>query len=316
MRVMTGSNSINSVSSKDNISIAIVGNCQVRPLAEILSACTQVNADIAQIIVHLSSNDSAQEHMALLENADLILSQLVAGNYPVAHVTTQHLKEHFTDKVVVWPNVFFHGQNPDLFYASGEQNTRVFGPLDVYHSRALIELWKQGVPPEEVQAENYIPSVYSDNAIAEQVDRSFHDLAQREVHTDIKMCDYIKAHWQTKKLFHTFNHPTSHTIKALAAQIIDYLGIGDNGDSCIDKEYNDWLGTIQPPVEKYMAQQLGLQYDVGTEIAGVELQGNESVIPGQYRSYTFNEFVAAAFDCYNAQRSTMNAVRFTPASQI
>ena len=88
--------------------VAIVGNCQARPLAEILTAIFDVEVSTS-VIVHLVRPQDEPLHRPGLQSADVILAQRVAENYPTPFVRTEALHAEHGAKVQVWQNLYFAG---------------------------------------------------------------------------------------------------------------------------------------------------------------------------------------------------------------
>lgn len=292
--------------------IVIVGNCQARPVAEILSISNENVEITGTVIVHLAKNSDAIEHELLFKEADVILAQQVQSTYPVKHVATENIKERFPDKTVTWVNVFFQGQNPDLFYVTSIGGNRIVGPMDVYHSRALIELWKSGLTSSEVDEDSYISQTSEFTEIQTRVEKSLLDLQRRESTVDIKMHSFIQEHWQTVPLFHTFNHPNLFTLLELCDRMCAQLSL-----QSIDRgkyDFVDKLSLVIPPMEKTMANRLGISYQTSNEIHGLQVsESNDAVVHGKRKVYEFKNFVEVTFNCYLAQSDKLEDIRFTPA---
>lgn len=120
--------------------ILITGNCQARPMSELL--CDGVNNfALEPIILHLAKVEDANSHEALLSDADVIIAQATSDSFQPAHLSSRFLKEQFGPRVLVWPNVFYSGQTPYLRYITHTKAGRITGPLDVYHDLRILNEW-------------------------------------------------------------------------------------------------------------------------------------------------------------------------------
>lgn len=294
--------------------IALVGNCQTWPLSEMfVHACADVDV-IGKIVVYQSTEDDESADMELLERSDIILTQLITDTFAIPYIQTTNLKSLFGDKVITVPNLFFHGQNPDQFYVYGEDRVRIQGPCAEYHSKSLIESWKAGRSVEEISEQNYISSNFDNDYMSTVIEKSFTDFASREQSIDIPMGDYLRSHWQEQPLFHTFNHPTPEALKALFVRFCDYAGIAYDNEKLIEIAKNDRLGAIHPPMEITLSEQMGMSFSIPTEVKGVGLDETTGArIDGEYKKYSFREYVEHSYRCYDRHSDIMNSLSFTPS---
>ena len=294
--------------------LALVGNFQTWPLSEMfVHACADIDV-IGKVVVYQSTEDDEKSDMAMLENADIILSQLITDTFAIPYIQTTNLKSLFGDKVITVPNLFFHGQNPDQFYVYGEDKVRILGPCAEYHSKSLIESWKAGRPVGEISEDNYISANFDSDYISGLVEKSFSDFSTRENSIDIPMGDYLRAHWQEQQLFHTFNHPTPAALKALFIRFCEFAGISYDEQKLEEVSKNDRLGAIHPPMENTLSEQMGMKFFIPKEVKGVGLdEATGARIDGEYKRYSFSEYVEKSYRCYDLNSDVMNSLSFTPS---
>ncbi len=291
--------------------LVVLGNCQARPVAEALQRTCDSVLLLDVVVVHLCNSNDSIEHNVLYEQADVILAQKVADSYPVPHVSTRYLKENYAGKIVTWPNAFFHGQNPDLYYVTGSNGRRLIGPTDAYHSRAILDLWKAGTPTTEISEESFLSDVCTAQDLLQRAEKSFQDLEARESGVDIQIGDYILENWRDRALFHTFNHPNKYTMGELCKRIIEFLELSITSIS--DGQPADRLNLIIPPFEKEMSQSLGFKFKPTENIYGLTVSENAtSTVPGSRKAYSFSEYLETCFRCYAAQSSILTDARYTP----
>ena len=186
--------------------IAVLGNCQAGPLRTLLSAALP-QAEIQPVFtVHLVQEDQHDEVYEQLAKADLILAQRVVDNYPRTYVRTQVLRESFGDKVIVWPNLYYRGYNPELFYLRAAGGGAMQGPLGDYHMRTIHSAWERGASAG-VAAESLRDVDANRVAFGDVPEASLRDLDARERDCDVKIAAWVRDQRWSEHLFFTFNHP-------------------------------------------------------------------------------------------------------------
>jgi len=278
--------------------VLVIGNCQARPLGNLIAKYT--NHDVLEpVILHLSKESEAQEHQDRIAQADLVLAQATATEFKPTHLRSDLLRQTDARRVVVWPNVFFVGQHPYLRYLTHGQFGRVLGPMEATHDMRLVNAWfqsRKGVAFNPHLAEaGYEQRVY---------DTSIRELRGREAHCDVIISDLIETHFETQRLFFTFNHPSLWLLTRLAERVLATVGEGQAIDPADMKEP---LNRFQPPWRFMDESPLqGLVVDLSTE---------GKVTLGTPRAYTQANFEETAFACYDhlAAQMEVMALRITPA---
>lgn len=296
------------------MNIVLVGNCQTWPITELFTNhCADVNV-LGRIVVYQSTVDDEEKDIELLKKADVIVSQLITDTFAIEYIQTGNLKNLFPGKVLVIPNLFFQGQNPDLVYAYGSGRKNLIGPTDVYHSRSLILSWKAGHDLASITSENYISRNFSSDEMRERVEKSFQDLESRETQVDIRMSDYLRAVWRDVKVFHTFNHPTIDPLRSLVERISHRLDTEFVTNDQVNSQAVDRLGVIQPVMESHTSKAVGMKFDRSSDIIGVPLNSDLSVDrTRQNVSYSFKDYARLCFQCYDKQADQMDVLSYTPS---
>ena len=203
--------------------IAIVGNCQARPLGAVLALLSPELEIIEPVIVHLAKPADEAKANERLAGADIVLAQLVADNYPVPFVRLNALRERLGDKVVPWVNLYWRGRNPELVYKR-ELAGRAEFPLVSYHLEPVHEGWRDGLDAAEIAARLADPDLarlrYGGTAEA-----SLAELRSREAGTPVPITDVIEERAATDDLFHVFNHPTTDLLGEYARRLLRALGL-------------------------------------------------------------------------------------------
>lgn len=221
--------------------IVVVGNCQARPLA---MAFEDLGVDVevtGVAIVHLLNSDQLGEYQPKFEEADYIVAQLVADNYPCEFIRTKFLREQYGHKLVSIVNLYFSGYSPDWGYIKAPGVGPLKGPIGDYHNKVIYSCWKSGLTRNSAKSAYRNRSEFGFKNVAEA---SLHELAMRESGLDIKITDFISSEWKKEKLFHTFNHPSGSLLIEYSKRILERLDIELAANS-----YKDWnpLGKFELP---------------------------------------------------------------------
>lgn len=226
--------------------IAIIGNCQARPVANLLAAQNQ-DVEICSIgIVHLLKPHDEESLMASLETADAILAQQVAPNYPVQFVTTQSLKQRFPGRVVSWVNMYFAGYNPEIRYLRGGVG-RLPGPMGDYHDDRVLAGWRNGSSVETTVAQMKDVE-YNLSRYAKTVETALAELRLREKTTDVSVCGFIEEQFASRQLFHTMNHPAACLLTEMSQRIAHHIGLSSKETPSPQGEP---LGQFRAPINPY-----------------------------------------------------------------
>jgi hypothetical protein len=277
--------------------VLVIGNCQARPLGNLLAKYTECDV-LEPIILHLAKDAEKVEHLERIVAADLVLAQATASLFKPSYLRSDVLKQTFTDRIMVWPNVFFVGQHPYLRYLTHSQFGRVLGPMEATHDMRIVNAWFQSR-----KGETFNPRLAEAGYEQWVYDTSIRELQGREASCDVVISDLIESHFETQRLFFTFNHPSLWLLSRLAERILAAVGEGQAIDASDMKEP---LSKFQPPWRFPDETPLqGLTVDLGVA---------EKVTLGKVRAYTQADFEEAAFACYDhlAAQMEVSALRTTP----
>jgi len=274
--------------------ITVIGNCQARPLANILRSNTHLDVS-HPIILHLANSDDSEEHEKTLADADLVLAQATSDAFEPSHLRSASLKQQFPEKVIVWPNIFYLGQTPYLRYLTHPKLGRIMGPLDAYHDLRLLHEWyilRFGRP--------ILSAEFDPLRIAM---RSLENLKLKESACDVHISDLIVEHVTYQQLFFTFNHPKKWLLVQLAQRI---SRLAEFKLPPPEKQSKEPLDLIIPP---------NTLQDLGTpnaQFKGMDLS-DQSPKPGKL--YTAQELRSVFFQTYDRITEHLadpDTLRFTP----
>lgn len=272
----------------------IVGNCQARPLAMAFERLSDEIEVTAIAVVHLLKSDQFEEYRQYFDEADYIVAQLVADNYPCDFVRTGFLRNSYGDKVVSIVNLYFTGYTPDWFYIRIPGKGPLRGPMGDYHNKTIVESWRNGLPIDHA-ASLILNNDYNEK-YRHDIEISLDMLLNRERDADVKIVDYIKSNFSSERLFFTFNHPSATLVVEYAKRVIRTIGLRYN--SCvIDLDGNEPLSKFRPLVNPAS----GLPRGEAEEIQGVEffIDNHQVVIKRENKIYSPYELARSFYLIYD-----------------
>jgi hypothetical protein len=204
--------------------VVVVGNCQARPIATLLEAMSDEIEVTKVAIVHLLKSEQEAEYKPFFEEADYIIAQLVAPNYPCDFVRSDNLKKAYGNKVISIVNLFFKGYHPDWTYLKTLKKENLKGPMQDYHNLVIFNGWKDNVDISTIK--NKLLSLdYYNLHYKNSVKESLFELKNREKNADVSICNFIQENLLVEQLFFTFNHPSLILLKEYSKRILFRLNI-------------------------------------------------------------------------------------------
>ncbi len=278
--------------------IAVIANCQARPMAGIIRLLAP-NIEISGItITHLAKPDEAQKAFELYSSSDYIFAQWVSDSYPVEFLRATAIKEKFKDKVISWPNIFFRGQCPDLFYVTHPEKGRIVGPLWQYQNRVIYDGWRKGLAVSEViklmtEGGDWLIQ------LEEEAIGSLTALQQRETNLNVIVSDEIVEHWHTQQLFFTFNHPVKYLLQVVARRLLQTIACRITETPVLNRRPEPFLRII-PTLMPVVVNQLNLNIPARAIAKGCNLTISDKVQTGNetvyYEPYALIETSFRALD--------------------
>jgi hypothetical protein len=296
------------------VRIAVVGNCQARPIADLMQQmCPGATAETV-IVVHLSTVGAQEAEYRALRQADVIVAQYVSDQYHNAHLATSQLLREFEGKVVTWPNVFFRGQCPDLSYASSSLVPRVLGPLREYHLRTIYQSWISGRSSAECLSLLRSPDASYEEEWLAIARHSLVELQARERSLDVQIADVIDAQWRDSRLFFTFNHPTLLLLARVAERLLTKVGAPATLNS--HNGHAEPLSLVAPPIIPQRSRFTNWAWASETSVGATISIDKRKVEMGSKCSYTLPDLVAKFYCAYDAQLcDSGDKVKFSPPGQ-
>ncbi|ARE84863.1 hypothetical protein ROSMUCSMR3_03402 [Roseovarius mucosus] len=280
------------------LKLLVTGNCQARPVATLLEATGHFEC-LPPIILQLAKTTEKEAHLFRISEADVVLAQNTNDNFPVPHLRSSVLRQSHSN-VLIWPNVFFSGQQPFIRYMTHIATaSRLVGPIEALHDLRIFSRWlysrgliKQPWQPDE--------STFSRTV----ADRSIADLMTREADCDIMISDFIAEHARTERLFFTFNHPSRRVLNELCNRFMAHQNLAYLPDGTA--EYLDRYLVPSHWGNECLATYRGNDFTLGDE-------GTVTAL-GTERLYSPDELQAAFFEVYdhNPLYRDMESIRLTP----
>ncbi len=280
--------------------IAVVGNCQARPLAQTVSTLFEAGAQITTVaVVHLLKDSDEPAHADALDNADWILAQAVADTYPCRFVQTNALRQRHGAKVLTWPNLFFGGYNPELMYVRDKDRRPLPGPLGDYHSATVLAAWRAGMDIDSALALNS-DDRYNRRLYEGAAERALRELGRREALTDIRVADWIRERVWTQRLFFTFNHPAQALIAETARQLCVRAGLAP-ASTQQPASASEPLSQYRLPMNPWVRAMQGATLQDPEDCAGVEVLevAPGRVVTGARRQWPLDEAIASFYRIYD-----------------
>ena len=195
--------------------LLVIGNCQARPVSQLLGLAT--GADMLEpIILHLAKPEDTSVHEQRMQEADLIFTQWTQDSFSPRHVASSEVSARYPGKTLIWPNLFYAGQQPWLRYVTHPQLGRILGPLDTYHDLRILGDWylaRTGHNPF---------AAISPTDVAR---KSLDELRRREADCDVIVSELIAEEAERRPLFFSFNHPNLWLLQNLVRRICDRAGL-------------------------------------------------------------------------------------------
>lgn len=282
--------------------IQVIANCQARPVSMTLPHLAPDFEPLEPIIVHLAKPDDEDAHMSQCEQADVIFAQLTQDTFQPAHLATKNLKARFGDKVFVWPNIFYMGQQPYLRYFTHPQHGRLIGPLEALHDIRLFRSWRATgrIDPTVLDETNA-------DFVATARSASLKELQTKEALCDVAISDFLTTHEESTQLFYTFNHPSQFVLSEMIRRLLNA-----SGQHRTDMK----VPTLSEPLNRYQVPSVWSAPDAVFQGDAFEhdTHGTVQRLPGPPLTYTRAALCNAFQTVYDANSiyQSFEEVRITP----
>lgn len=199
--------------------VAVLGNCQAQSIQTWLAAdapAVEVSFCGPSYMMGEEQRDSVLE---IYEKVDVIFQQRVAETFTAEYLRPSFMLEHYRDKYVSWPNIYFDGYFPGIQYLY-DLSGKVTGPLADYHFDFIMQGYQAGKPAEEVAkiVEGEILGIH-----AGAITASLGNLAEREDGLDLRISDFIAQGLGGPQMFYAMNHPTDEVLREMLERMMGHV---------------------------------------------------------------------------------------------
>lgn len=230
----------------------IVGNCQAKALETVLNLSENFRSyfEFSPLpAVHVIKPEQVQQLHEKLPSAGLLVGQFVTEQYRDGiGLGLQTLQELTAPNSInlSWPSMYFNGYNPELFYFKNKNGSSFNESFD-YHHKIIYSGFIKGLSVSEVSESISNTDRFNNAAMLAQ--KSLDELSIRESDLDLRVTQFVTDNFKTKRLFWTFNHPSSSVIAEIARQVLERLEIKNDLPNIMpDKLLNNTIYPILPSV--------------------------------------------------------------------
>lgn len=211
---------------------------------------------------------------------------------------------------VSFPHIQFNGYHPQYIHNPLNRSTQdyPYGKMP-YGDSNIIKMIESGVPRKEILQDLNRVDFYSQEFLLKAVNSTLENLSSRELETDIRISNFIRANYQNQYLFYTVNHPANIIGIEIVKQILkklNMLSFSDlarfailhqggkllnavNYQTKVIRIFKENFGDYQVPIYSSVIQKLGLTF-VQTS--------SRYQLPFADRKLTFNEYLEEYFAQY------------------
>lgn len=213
--------------------IAILGNCQIFAVQNYFNANETFRKmwEILPIPPIFQITDGAAI-LDMLKDVDCIVTQPLHSHVGGCDMSLPVLRS-LGGKCIGFPNVYFDGYNPELFYLKidgGLVRSPLFDGID-YTLANILFSYVNGHSIARCRdtwysqdAVNFTCLNNVDNA-KKNVIASINELRYRETQCTIKSASFIEENLFSSRIFYTMNHPSLLVMNYVTSHIFDELGL-------------------------------------------------------------------------------------------
>lgn len=236
--------------------VALVGNCQVVPLKELMTLATP-ELDVMEVEVWRLKGDQFTEAAAKVAECDIIVAQPIFSNYfgALEKESLKKIAREANIPIHFFHNLVFEAVLPDCIYL-GSIGKRIKGPISDYHSSIVVTAYLSGANEAEC-----LSRLHTGNGIDLESawQKSEIELKKRESFVDVSFTGELMDCIRRFDSLHYFNHPRPVLIKMYGEKILRQVFAADVDCSGFDvpdvlAKYGTW------PLYSWVAEFYGLPY--------------------------------------------------------
>ncbi len=204
--------------------LGIVANCQVQPLAKLLSALDGVQT-VAPLPTHQFGTKQFEKTEEtfndLIQDPDTVVLSYNHESRFNAYAT-QTLKQQIR-RFHTLTNIHFSGLHPDIIYV-GDQGGRIQSPLGDYHSKIILHSFLTGRSQSDC-LQRFSGNEYERLGYYLEFEKSATELRSRDNPLDIPFAGHFLALLKETPCLYTLNHPTPAVFQEYVLVIAQHLGL-------------------------------------------------------------------------------------------
>lgn len=306
--------------------IAIVGNCQARPLAMLLNELTEgIQFVVPPRPVHVIDDQEVREFLHSIKAIDLVISQPIQKGYRNGvGIDTDNIRKHLgnNDRLVLVPNVHFEGFCPTWGYMRYESgllrgNIDLSKPVDIetgesigllqqsdYHCFLILYGYLNGIAASDLAVA--LSMQVETEFVRQWYEDSLREFAEREARCHTNVAEHLSRIDESPSLgFHSFNHPNKAMLAVVANEVLkvveDRLGCAGgfrrpDGDQALET-YKDAMDRIKLPVYGFVQASLSIQGMSDRLKIGSQILSPEHFVGDYYRYYDALDREALSLNC-------------------
>ncbi len=235
--------------------VILYGNCQTHAMTNLLSNNQEfrqkyVVCEMPKLWLEEDKEKfTLLAESGLLSHVDYFFTQQVRSENRFGYMaSTEYMISLLSDrcKVITITNLCFMGYFPQylpMFHSDTEMMRVDFLEGKVLNTgrfidHEILKLIVQGYSDEEIINRISLPDYFKAEEVKAEIEKEWEQFALREEkeNVDIKMSEWLQAHYYKKLLFVTQNHPTKEALLEFARRILSVLEIKDLQINCDEGE--------------------------------------------------------------------------------
>jgi hypothetical protein len=207
--------------------VAILGNCQVYPIAKCLRLISPAH------VISVSAQDFVEPRLAAvvadeIEEFDFIVSQPLQGN-AWGDLQTELLRKRRSD-IIMMPSILFTGLQPDLLHIPAERWTGPKHTFLEFHSALILAAFIMGVREERV-IDLFNTYIFSTLGYFDEYDVAKQFLLDDAASHDFELHEEMED-WERRGMFvFTPNHPDVQVLWSIAKRLAQKMNIPISTDA-------------------------------------------------------------------------------------
>jgi len=254
--------------------VLIHGNCHLRIAKGYLESSETF---IKQYAIYpnpeIHKNKRGKIDESVIRNCDVLIHQAIRPQNPFGQkLSAEYLRKDKKPNAleIVVPNLYGLGK---AFFPHSSVNERNYllkngcdtGGMFPHADSVLDEGIRQGKTIEEIISFAKSEDAINKDVVLDNFNIYMEKIKERERDCDIKIYDYILAHYKYERLFYDMWHPTNLVIRKYAMEILQRLGITDE-----NIYFKDNLGAHEVPIYPVIKECLGLEWKDANMREGID----------------------------------------------